>query len=289
MKILVTGGSGFIGEFMVSELQKEGHEVSILTNDKNYNRSDLLVVHGDITDRAAMQLIIPAYDQIYHLAGLLGTSELIEKSYEAAMVNIIGTINILDAARTNNTKVIEITKPNVWLNTYSITKYAAESFTKMYHEEFGLPTVSVKWFNVYGPNQSFHCQKAVPFFIRWALNNEDIEIWGDGEQTMDLIHAEDAVRAVIEIAKHPELEGTTVDVGTGRETSVNELADLVVRLSDSKSKIVHLPMRAGETNNTRLCADTSVLKSLGFEFKRFDLKEGMEETVAWYKKNPHKK
>lgn len=283
MRVLVTGGSGFIGSFMVSELRKDGHEVTILTNDKSTPVSND-IVFADITDREAMLDIIPDFDMVYHLAGLLGTSELIEKAYEASRVNILGTVNILDGARKNNTKVVEITKPNCWLNTYSITKYAGESFTKMYHEQFGLPTVSIKWFNVYGPNQSFHCQKAVPFFTRWALNNETIQIWGNGNQTMDLIHAKDAVRATILIAGHKELEGTTVDVGSGIETNVNDLAEMIVDAAKSESAVVHLPMRAGEDPNTRLCADISVLNKIGFK-PEYTLKPGIVETVEWYRQN----
>lgn len=279
MKALVTGGSGFIGSFLVSELKKAGHSVDVLSNVESPG-----VILGDITDRERMLGLIPNYDIVYHLAGILGTSELITQAYEASRINILGSVNILDGALVNKTKVVEITKPNVWLNTYSITKYAAESFAKMYHEQFGLPTVSIKWFNVYGPRQSFHCQKAVPFFCRWASKNEDIEIWGDGNQTADFIHAEDAVRATILVGNHPELEGTTVDVGSGEETTVNELADLIIRKAGSNSKVVHLPMRPGETPNTRLKADLTVLNSIGFEFLH-NLDEGMEETVEWYKNN----
>jgi len=282
-KILVTGGTGFIGSFLVSELEKDGHEVMVLTNDRNTEISDG-IIFADITDRKAILDIIQDFDMVYHLAGLLGTSELIEKAYEASMVNIIGTVNILDGARKNNTKVIEITKPNVWNNTYSITKSAGESFTKMYHDEFGLPTVSIKWFNVYGPNQSFHCQKAVPFFTRWALEDHDIGIWGDGEQTVDLIHAKDAVRATILVAGEKSLEGTTIEIGSGEETTVNKLADMIVAEADSKSKIVHYSMRAGETNNTRLCADTTTLDKLGFK-PEYTLLDGIKETVAWYREN----
>ena len=282
MKILCTGGSGFIGSFLVSELYKEGHDVTVLTNDKETKGKN--IVNADITDREAMLEIIPKFDIVFHLAGLLGTSELIEKSYEASMVNIIGTINILDGARKNKTKIVHITKPNVWLNTYSITKYASESFAKMYYEQFGVPTVSIKWFNVYGPNQSFHCQKAVPFFIDWALKGKDVEVWGSGEQTGDFIHAEDAVRATVAISKVKELEGTTVDVGSGKETTVNELAELIIKNTNSKSKIIHLPMRAGETEDTKLCADLTVLNSIGFKFNR-ELEEGIKETIEWYSNN----
>lgn len=285
MNILVTGGSGFIGTHLVDELRKQKHKVTTLSNDKSHKK-DPDNIYADITDRKTILKLIPQFDAVYHFAGLLGTSELITESYEASEVNILGTVNILDGALKNKTKVVYVAKPNVWLNTYSITKYAGESFTKMYSKEMGLPAVSVKLFNAYGPHQTFHCQKVGPFFIRWALKNEDIEIWGDGEQTMDVIHARDAVRAVILIANKKNLEGQTIDVGSGEEITVNEFAQLVIKLTGSKSKIKHLPMRPGETDHTRLKADAAVLKKLGFKYK-YTLIEGLKETIEWYKKYLH--
>ena len=286
MKALITGGSGFIGSHLYDLLEEKGHDVTLLSlkSSVTSNIRNPKSIIADITDREKILDIIPPFDVVYHLAGLLGTSELITQAYRASRVNILGTLNILDGALKRKTKVIHITKPNVWLNTYSITKQAGESFAKMYHDEFGLPTVSVKWLNVYGPRQSFHCQKAVPFFIRWALKNEDIQVWGNGTQTMDLIHARDAVRATIMIGENENLEGATIDVGTGEETTVNELAYMIARIIGSKSKIRHLPMRAGETPDTRLVADTTILNNLGFS-SGISLEDGMKETVDWYVAN----
>ncbi len=283
MRILVTGGSGFIGSHLVMELNKKGHSVYVLSNILPKERRNNFI-YADITDRKKILEIIPKFDVVYHLAGLLGTSELINLAYEASRVNILGTINILDASLKRKTKVVHITKPNCWLNTYTITKAAGESFTKMYYEQKKLPTLSIKWFNVYGPNQSFHCQKAVPFFIRWALHNESIKIWGDGKQTVDLIYATDAVRATIEIGQNKKFEGKTIEVGSGFETTVNNLAKLIIKKTKSKSKIIHLSMRSGETENTRLKADTSVLKDLHFKFE-YNLNRGLDQTINWYKKH----
>lgn len=279
MKILVTGGTGFIGSFLVSELEEAGHEVWILTNDWKAQGKNVLI--ADIRERDKI-LSLGKFDMIYHLAGVLGTSELNEVSHEASEINILGTLNLLDLAKKTGAKFVNITKPNVWLNTYSITKHTGEEFTKMYRKEFGVRSVSVKWFNVYGPNQSFHCQKAVPFFIRWALNDEDIHIWGDGEQTADFIHAKDAVRLTIKIAEVEDLEGETVDVGSGEETTVNELAEMIVELSGSKSEIVHRPMRAGEDEGTKLKADPAHLWRVTPEYT---LRKGLKETIEWYRQS----
>lgn len=285
MRILVTGGTGFIGAHLTKLLEQQGHDVTLLSLESGVATNvGTKFIPADITDRQKILSIIPEFEMVFHLAGLLGTSELITEAYRASQVNILGTVNILDGALKNKTKIVHITKPNVWLNTYSITKEAGENFAKMYREELGLPTVSVKWLNVYGPRQSFHCQKAVPYFIRWALRNEDIEIWGSGNQTMDLIHARDAVRATVMIAQDPSLEGTTVDVGTGRETTVTELAEMILKMTNSKSKLKYLPMRPGETLDTRLVADTTVISKLGFK-PEVGLNDGLKETVDWYQEH----
>ncbi|MDH7476236.1 MAG: NAD-dependent epimerase/dehydratase family protein [Microgenomates group bacterium] len=280
MKILVTGGQGFIGKHLVKILAKK-HEVSILSSRPTSGKNIIL---GDITNRELILKIVPNFKMVFHLGAVLGTSELINKAYEASKINILGTINILDGAKKNFTKVVYVTKPNVWLNTYTITKQAGEKFVKMYSKYFGLPSVIIKWFNVYGPGQSFHCQKAVPFFILWALKNQPIKIWGDGNQTMDLIYVTDAVRAAVLISEKNTLNGKTIEVGSGIEITVNDLAKKIIELTKSRSKIIYLPMRIGEDPGTKLKAKNKILKNLGFKI-RVNLREGLTRTINWYKKN----
>ncbi len=262
MKTLVTGGTGFVGRHFVERLRRDGHEVSTLSLDSG--DGDAPHISADVCDRDAVIDIIQGFDVVYHLAGLLGTHELLSRTYEAARVNILGTINILDGARERGAKVVYIGKPNLSLNTYSITKGCAEAFTTLYNRELDLSCVSVRWFSVYGPEQSFHTRKAAPYFIRWALRNEPIEIWGTGNQTVDLIYVTDAIAATVQIANEKGLEGKSIDVGSGVEISANDLARLVIRLANSSSEVRHLPMRPGEPLDLRVKADTTALAHIGF-------------------------
>jgi UDP-glucose 4-epimerase len=281
MKILVTGGTGFVGRHFVDRLRRDGHEVSTLSLDAG--DGDAPHIRMDVCERDAVMAIVRRFDVVYHLAGLLGTHELLDRSYEAARVNILGTINILDGARASGAKVVFIGKPNLSLNTYSITKGCAEAFTTLYNRELALRSVSVRWFSVYGPEQSFHTRKAAPYFIRWALRNEPIEIWGSGNQTLDLIHVTDAIAATVRIAGENGLEGETVDVGSGVEISVNDLARLVIRLANSRSELRYLPMRPGEPLDLRVKADTSALAKIGFA-PQVGLEDGLLATIDWYRR-----
>jgi UDP-glucose 4-epimerase len=280
MKILVTGGTGFAGRHLVEQLRGEGHEVSTLSLDAGEGEASHVV--ADVCDRDAVLDVVQRFDLVYHLAGLLGTHELLGRSHEAVRVNILGTINILDGARLSGAKVVYVGKPNLSLNTYSITKGCAEAFTTLYNHELELASVSVRWFSVYGPEQSFHTRKAAPYFIRWALRNEPIEIWGAGNQTLDLIYVTDAIAATVRIAKEKSLEGQSIEVGSGVEISVNDLARLIIRLAGSRSEIRYLPMRPGEPLDLRVKADTRALANLGFA-PQVGLEEGLAATIDWYR------
>jgi UDP-glucose 4-epimerase len=282
MKILVTGGTGFIGRHLVDRLRGEGHTVSTLSLDAGGGEASHIV--ADVCDRDAILDIVQRFEVVYHLAGLLGTHELLSRSYEAASVNILGAINILDGARASGAKVVYVGKPNLSLNTYSITKGCAEAFTTLYNRELALASVSVRWFSVYGPEQLFHTRKAAPYFIRWALRNEPIEIWGSGNQTLDLIYVTDAIAATLRIAREKGLEGQAIDVGSGVEISVNDLARLIIRLSGSRSQIRHLPMRPGEPLDLRVKADTRALARLGFA-PQTGLEDGLAATIDWHRRN----
>jgi len=278
MKILVTGDQGFIGKHLVKKLEERGHEVVGLD----------IVNNQDITDPKHVGEAMSGCDYCFHLAGLLGTHELVDNTAKAAEVNIIGTINVLDACVLNNTKLIEISKPNVWINTYSITKEASEKFTEMYRIEHGLKAAVVKWFNVYGTGQPLFeeigYKKAVPTWIVDGLQGIDIEIYGNGKQTMDLIHTEDTVDATIAIMDNFEkCEGEIFEVGA-EEVETNKVAEMIRDLTGGVSEIRHVPMRKGEVSNTKLRADLSKIEEYTGWTPKVPLEEGMKECVDWYEK-----
>lgn len=283
-KVLITGGGGFIGKHLASLLMERGNKVYILDRTNKNLPKGTKFFEGDVRDKKAVEKAMKGMDYVYHLAGLLGTEELLFNTVEAAEVNIIGALQVMEAAVKNKTKVILISKPNPWLNTYSITKETAEKFCMMYQKEFGLKAVIVKWFSVYGPGQKHYgVQKAVPTFIVRALKNEPIPVFDKGFQTADFIFTSDAVTATVLLGESKKAEGKIIEIGTGEETRVIDIAKMILKMTGSKSKIKFLPMRKGEDHNAKVVANTKLLKELtGFKAK-VGLEEGMLETIEFYR------
>jgi len=274
MKALVTGSSGFVGSHLVEALKKHG-----------YKTFEFDVKAGlDITNPLQVDYAVSKVDVVFNLAGILGTHELIEAdTVKAVKVNVIGALNVLEAARKYKVDVVEICKPNLWLNTYSITKQAAEDFTLMYAKEHGLRTWAIRWYNVFGPRQHYgKPQKLAPTSIVRALRGKTIDIFGDGKQTADHIFAEDVAEATIAIYECDKVMGKVVEVGH-HHMSVNKFVKEVIKQSKSKSKIKYVPMRMGEDDFTIVRADTKLLHDVvGFKPKH-TFKEGLLKTIAYYK------
>lgn len=293
MKVLVTGASGFIGQWVVRELKKRGHKPVLLDH---YDRKPKdPVILGDIRDEVAVTEAFSHVDAFIHLAAILGTQETIKNPIPAAYTNVMGGLNILQAAAQYNVPGTYIGVGNHWMNnTYSISKTTVERFIDMYNKYRGTCINIVRAMNAYGPGQrpappygSSNVRKITPSFVCRALCNHDIEIYGSGDQVSDMVYVKDVARALIiatEKAHAGILFDRAVEVGPKENTTVKQTAELVVRLTGSKSKIVHLPMRPGEVSNAVVSADVSSLELVDMEEDHLiKLEPGMLATIDYFK------
>jgi UDP-glucose 4-epimerase len=281
--VLVTGGGGFIGSRLVAYLRAAGWQVSVFDHAQADGASTL--------DSGALAKALQGVDLVYHLAGVLGTTELNTQSGMATDVNIKGTINVLDACKeAGDTRVFLCTKPNDWLNTYSITKKAAEDFGRLYAACFGTDVRILRWLNVYGPGQkAYPVRKAVPMMALQALHGRPIEVFGSGNQPVDLIYVDDLARVTVEYASADQPDPTVRDTGLCVRMSVNELAEKIRAIARSSSPIVHLPMRAGEDEEKpvmRLDCPTAA-EVLGLPDTPMDVDEGLQGTLDYYDALPN--
>lgn len=272
-KALVTGAEGFVGSHLVAALKAHGYQVTTFD----------IKSGADILNSKQVDSAVRKVDVVFNLAGILGTHELIEaNTIKAVQVNVIGALNVLEAARKHQVDVVEICKPNLWINTYSITKQAAEDFTVMYAREHGLKTWVVRWYNIFGPRQHYGSpQKLAPTSIVKALKNQPVPVFDDGTQTADHIFAKDAAEATIAIYECPRVMGIPVEVGHHHMT-VKKFVATVIAMTASQSKIKYVPMRKGETKHSIVKANTKLLRNVvGFKPK-YTFKQGLKETIAYY-------
>lgn len=271
MKSLVTGGAGFIGSNLVDELLELGHSVVCVDNESseahnyfNWN-SDAVNVKGDIRDYHLMKSCMENVDYVFHLAAEARIQPAINNPINAVSINSLGTCTVLQTAREAGVKRVIYsstssaygfndppnleTQPDDCLNPYSVSKVSGEKLCHMYTKLFDLPTVTLRYFNVYGERQPLRGQYApvVGIFLRQYFYGQPLTIVGDGEQRRDFTHVSDVVNANIMCAianQDEEAYGQVYNVGSGKNYSVNELAALI---SDNTTNI---PPRIGESRVT---------------------------------------
>ena len=305
--ILVTGGNGFIGSHVIDNLISKGFNVAVFDRHKTEERKDVEYFYGDIRDWESISEAISKSDGVIHLAGVLGTQETVKNPLPAVQTNIIGSLNVFEACSLHNKKGVYIAVGNHWMNNpYSITKTTAERFALMFNKERGTKIAVVRGFNAYGPRQQAEpVRKIIPNFIIPALKNEDILIYGSGEQRMDMIYVEDLAEILVRalITEH-NCYDKIFEAGTGIAPTVNEIAKNIISLCGSKSEIKHAEMRPGEEKESIVRADVRTLCPLSFasgislsklvcllmeegvyEFVFTSLDYGLSKTIEWYKKN----
>lgn len=295
MKVLVTGGGGFIGQYVAEELVLRGHTPVVFDHYDRKN-SAFPVYLGDVRDANTVTEVMAHVDGWIHLAAVLGTQETIMNPRPAAESNIMGGLNMLEAACQYNLPGVYIGVGNHWMNnTYSISKTTVERFVEMFNKERGTRVNIVRAMNAYGPRQrpappfgSSKVRKITPAFICRALKNMDVEVYGDGSQISDMIYVSDVAKALV-VALEKAAQGIVfnkvVEVGPAEHVTVQEFAQMVIKACDSSSKIVNLPMRPGEIPNSVVSADVSTLKLVDMPIlELIPLEYGLRKTVDYFRR-----
>lgn len=304
-KVLITGGQGFIGSHVIDELNLRGYET--LSFDRQFGYRGFAPTAsflGDIRDKNSVDEAVRQVDGVINLAGLLGTAEAVDDPFPAAETNIIGGLNFLQSIRKYDKPGVQIAVGNHFENnTYSISKTTIERFALMYAKEHKTRVVAVRGLNAYGPRQHHKpIRKIMPNFVTRALRGEPIKIYGDGTQIMDMIFVKDLARILVNALEFADMSSTRIlsvlEAGTGRRTTVNEIAELVVNtvkdlyhsypdsFDTDGEYLMHTPMRPGESNKAVVVGDPETLGIIGINKRHFkSLEDGVRETVEWYHDN----
>jgi UDP-glucose 4-epimerase len=307
-RIIITGGAGFIGSNLARYLSNlHNHVVVIddLSTGRKENISDLIYDHkiefvnGSITNLDLLQDTFKNIEYVFHEAALPSVPRSIKDPLTTNQVNITGTLNVLIAAKdTGVQKVIYASSSSVYgdtptlpkkesmtpnpLSPYAISKLAAENYCEVFTHVYHLPTVALRYFNVYGPRQDPLSEYAavIPKFISCILKGQSPIVYGDGEQTRDFTFINDVILANILAA---EIETTGVfNAAGGRRITINELAVTVMKICHTKLKIVYEDSRPGDIKHS--LADGSKAKDAFGFIPKYNLEKGLKETIEWYQK-----
>ena len=303
MKVLVTGGAGFIGSHVCDEFLRSGHEVIALDDLSGGKRENLdprvrLAVH-DIRSREAAELIKSEKPQVIcHLAAQMDVRRSVDDPGFDADVNIRGMLNLLEAARVSGVKKVIFSStggaiygeqdvfpapenhPTRPVSPYGVSKAAGELYLGYYRAQYGLPYVALRYANVYGPRQNPHGEAGVvAIFSQRLIAGQGCTIFGEGKQTRDFVFGPDVARAN-RLAFEKDYVGA-INIGTGVETDINRLYALLAEAAGATAAVTHAPGKPGE--QLRSCVDNALAKKvLGWE-PTVDIREGLKRTIAFFR------
>ncbi len=306
MRCLVTGGAGFIGSHIAEALVKEGHAVRVLDNLSTGHRSNLTSFssriefqEGDLRERKDVERAVSGIEIIFHEAALRSVPRSVDDPASTNDVNITGTLNLLLAARSAGAKrVIYASSSSVYgdnrtypqvetlrpspLSPYAVSKLTGELYHIVFSKTFGLETVALRYFNVFGPRQNPESQYAavIPLFMKTALDGSPLPVHWDGRQSRDFSYIDNVVQANLLAARAPRAAGEVFNIACGKTASLLEVARELERLAGHPLERMTLPMRAGDVRKT--WADIRKAKRLlGFK-PTVNLREGLRRTWEWF-------
>ena len=299
MRVLITGGAGFIGSHLADALLAQGDQVTILDNLTTGSRANIahiegqITIHqGDIRDEALVEKLVADADLVLHMAAALGVKNIMENTVESVSINFTGSDVVLKAATKFDKRLVIASTSEIYgknpaqpLNeesdrvvgapqkirwTYSDAKALEEAIAHTLHRTHGLKVTTVRFFNTVGPRQTGQYGMVVPRFVRQALNNEDITLYDDGSQSRVFCHVEDAVRAVLALVKDDSTIGDYFNIGGVGEVTMKQLAERIIERTGSTSKLVNIPFDQAygpgfEDMQRRVPDITKVKSKIGWE------------------------
>jgi len=309
-KILVTGGAGFIGSYIIEKLVQEGHDVRVIDDLRTGNIKNLDKVIDKITfsessflDEVVLDQLMHEVDTVYHLAAELGVNRVIGRDKEVWENDYKGTVKLMYKVLKHGVEKVLFTstsevygkfdqkhlpmkedakfKPDT---IYGEAKLLSEEIISKYAKRFDITGVSTRYFNAYGPRQTLNGY-CVPHFIDAALKNEDIKIHGDGSQTRDLTYIDDAVKLTMTLLDNKlrdKVKCQSFNIGTGFAISMNDLAKRIIAMTGSKSKIVHIPKRRPTDGYHKRGDATKILRVTGLR-PEVGLDRGLEKTIEYHR------
>ncbi len=306
MRVVITGGAGFIGSNLAEYWVNNNAEVVIIDNLRTGFEKNILPLKGiefykrSITERDFLFEALKGADYVFNLAAMVSVPESVEKPEETYQINIVGLKNLLDASRENGVKKLvhsssaaiygddpEMPKVESMkakpISPYGETKYGGELLCNEYREKFNLETISLRYFNVYGPRQNpFGAYTSViPIFSLKTLKKEPMVIYGDGEQTRDFVFVKDVVKANVLAATSKGVNGV-FNVANGNTISINTLAGKIKKITGSESEIIYKPVREGDIKHSSASVEKAK-RELNFTGS-FTLDEGLIQTIDYYRK-----
>jgi len=295
-KILITGGAGAIGSNLARRLSQD-NQIIILDDlssgyleNIHYNEN-VNFIRGCITSKHILDKIFEeTIDIVFHLAAFFANQNSIDHPKQDLMTNALGTLNLLECARDKGIEKFFYASSSCLgeeiLDTpYALTKKLGEEYCSIFHDIFKVPITTLRYYNSYGPGEfPGKYRNVIPNFIFLALKGEDLIITGSGQETRDFTFIEDVIDFTIKAAECKELEGGYLDLGTGIETDIQTLAEKIIEITNSKSKIIYKPKRVWDRVKRRICPVRKIQGLFGV-CPEIILEEGLPITISWLEKH----